>query len=164
MIKPATLFDNPIEDTDLLVKPFIRKLQEGEEFLPVRPAPRREFGSVSSEHVLSLLRSFNFLQIFGRPLRLYPFQVCNDYSLTPLSISLIPFSATCLTQATRFPLKLLPSHSDLSWPLRVTSIKAKRTAQPCIIHTMSAPSGQTLMETTAVFHTLTRPLEKSCRP
>ena len=85
----ATLLDNPVEDTELLLEngPHEkRKLEEeeGEEdgtggssaAALVLPTVFRGFGEVSNPMVLSLLRSFNFLQSYGRPLRLYPFQVC----------------------------------------------------------------------------------------
>lgn len=82
----SSLLDNPVEDSDLLLEngPYEkRKVEEEEggegtnssavELIP--PTPFRGFGEVSNHMVLSLLRSFNFLQSYGRPLRLYPFQV-----------------------------------------------------------------------------------------
>mgnify|MGYP001046182884 CR=1 FL=1 len=59
-----------IKEEDGVVEKSVEKME-----LPTRPLPSRDFGPVSSNHVLSLISSFSFLQIFGRPLRLYPFQV-----------------------------------------------------------------------------------------
>ena len=68
--------DDPIEDSELLFdKALQRKPEEGQTDLPKRPEFSCDFGpSIPQDFVFPLLKSFHFLSVYARPLKLYPFQ------------------------------------------------------------------------------------------